>query len=209
MKAFNIWWAMILCLATFTNQLQAETNLQITYKYEYLKAFALTLQNLENQTHSIHLKDANGIILIAEKVVQQAQFGRMYNLENLPAGNYELIIENDEKVMIQPILIQRRFLTIDKVELKEILKPAILVKTDLIAVNMLHFEKEAISLTLKNKQGKIIYTDSFKRYGGFNKQLNISDLPKGDYLFAIQTNRYEVTRHFTKGLQPILLAGEF
>lgn len=209
MKAFNIKWAMILLVALFTNQLQAETNLQIKYKYEYLKAFAVTLQSLENQTHSIQLKDANGITLITEKIVQQAEFGRMYNLENLPEGNYNLVVENDQRVLIQSISIHRRFLTIDKAARKEILKPAILVENNFIAINMLHFEKEVISITLKNRKGQVVYRDSFKSYGSLNKQLNISDLPKGNYSFVIQTNAYEVTKNFTKGLQPVLLAGEF
>ena len=209
MKAFNSWWAIILLIALFTNQLQAETSLQIKYKYEYLKAFALTLENVENQTNLIQLKDANGITLIAEEVAQQAAFGRMYNLENLPEGNYNLVVENDQKVLIQPIIINRRFLTIDKATQKEILKPAILVETDFIAINMLHFEKGAISITLKNKKGEVVFSNSFKPYGSLNKQLNIRNLPEGNYSFAIQTNAYRVTKDFTKGLQPVLLAGEF
>lgn len=209
MKAFNIWWAIILGLAIFTNQLQADTNLQITYKYEYLKAFAVNLQGLENQSHSIQLKDEHGTILIEEKVAQQAEFGRMYNLENLPEGNYKLVVENDRKLTIQPVIIHRRFLTIDKSVQKEILKPAIIVKSDFIAINMLHFEKEAIFITVENQNGEVVFTDSFKSYGSLNKQLNIRNLPKGNYSFIIQTNAYEVTKDFTKGLQPILLAGKF
>lgn len=208
MKAFNIWWSIILCLVTFTNQLQAETNLQITYKYEYLKAFALTLQNLQNQTHSIRLIDANGVILIAEEVVAQTQFGRMYNLENLPGGNYELVVENDQEVVIQPLIIHRRFLTIDKAELKETLKPAIKVENDLIAINMLHFEKEAILITLETEEGQTVYSHSFRPNGSLNKQLNIRKLSAGQYSLTIQTARYEVKKRFIKGGVPVLIAGK-
>ncbi len=209
MKAFNIWWAIILCLTTFTNQLQAETNLQITYKYEYLKAFSVKLENLQNQIHSIQLKDANGITLIEETVVNQVAFGRMYNLENLPEGSYNLVVENDRKLTIQPVIIHRRFLTIDKAVQKEIFKPAIIVKSDLIAINMLHFEKEAISITLEDQDGAVVFSDSFKSYGSLNKQLNISNLPEGNYSFVIRTNTYEVAKDIMKGFQRVLLAGEF
>ena len=209
MKAFNTLWGIVLLIALFTNQLQAETNLEITYKYEYLKAFALRLENVQNQTNSIQLKDANGITLITEKVVGQAEFGRMYNLENLPEGNYNLVVENDQKVLIQPIIINRRFLTIDKAARKKILKPTIMVKSDLIAINMLHFEKEAISITLENQEGEVVFSNSFKSYGSLNKQLNIRNLPEGNYSFVIRTNAYRVTKDIIKGLQPVLLAGEF
>jgi len=209
MKAFNLKWALILLIVPLISTLQAKTNLEIQYKYEYLKSFAVKLQGLQQATHNIDIKDANGQTLIHETISQQAQFGRMYNLENLPEGKYTVTIENDELVIIQPIVINRRFLSIYESKRKEILKPTILVVDDFIAVNMLHFEKEAISLTVKDQQGQVLYTHQFKSFGSLNKQLNISNLPLGVYSLEIATNTYTVTKNFTRNPQQILLASGF
>jgi len=209
MKAFNRWWAIILLAAILNQPLLAETNLKITYKYEYLKAFALTLENLAHQAHKIYLKDEEGIILIQEEVDQQKQFGRMYNLEELPEGKYTLFVENKEKIIMQSVVVNRRFLSIYPKEQKEILKPAIKVATDIIAINMLHFEKEAILITLATEQGQIVYSHSFKNFGSFNKQLNISRLPEGQYSLEVQTNIYAVKKDFIKNELPVLMAGKF
>jgi len=174
MKAFNNWWVVILLLVTFTKSLQAEINLQISYRYEYLKAFALTLENLQNQRHTIRLEDANGVPLIQEEVSQKVQFGRMYNLEELPEGKYNFVVENEWKVISQPIVVNRRFLSIYPTEQKEILKPAIKIEPDVIAINMLHFEKEAILISIETEQEESVYSNAFKPFGSLNKQLNIS-----------------------------------
>lgn len=208
MKALNIWIALLLCFTFTTNQLFADTHLQLQYKYEYLKAFAVTMQNLEHNTHSIELKDMNGVVLIQEKINQQTEFGRMYNLEELPEGTYRLVVENEQQIIIQPITINRRFLTINRMEQKEIIKPAIKVTMDVIAINMLHFEKEAISFFIKNDQGETIYTDSFNIFGSLNKQLNISRLARGGYDLLVQTNAYTVTKHFNNENRSALLVGE-
>ena len=209
MKAFSLKWALILLIVLLITPLQAKTSLQIQYKYEYLKSFALKLKGLQQTTHYIDIKDANGQTLIHEAVSQQAQFGRMYNLENLPEGTYTVLIENDRKVIMQPIEIQRRFLSIYDSEQKEILKPAILIANDFITINMLHFEKEAIIFNLKDHQEQVLYTDNFKSYGSLNKQLNISNLPQGTYELIIQTNTYSVIKKFTRKTRQALLASEF
>lgn len=209
MKAFNNWWVVILLLVTFTKSLQAEINLQISYRYEYLKAFALTLENLQNQRHTIRLEDANGVPLIQEEVSQKVQFGRMYNLEELPEGKYNFVVENEWKVISQPIVVNRRFLSIYPTEQKEILKPAIKIEPDVIAINMLHFEKEAILISIETEQEESVYSNAFKPFGSLNKQLNISRLSKGKYTVTIKTNTYKVRKHFTRGMESMLLAGKF
>lgn len=209
MKAFNLKIAILIGLFVIANQLQAKTSLQIIYKLEYLKAFTLKLNKLQQKIHTIQIKDANGICLIQEVTNSKDSFGRMYNLEELPEGDYELMVENDQVLFVQPIRITHRFLTIKLAEQKEILKPSILVKEDYLTINMLHFEKEAISFTVKNEAKEIIYTHSFKTYGSLNKQLNVSKLPKGNYSLDIRTKNYGVSKTFSRRSTNTLLVHKF
>lgn len=200
--------AIFLCLVS-TSQLQAASQLTFKYKYEYTMSFMLKMEGLQNELHYIRIKDENGTILFNEKSAGQDEFQRMYNLENLPAGTYEVIIENEHKLVIQPILMNGRFLKIETTAQKEIYKPAIKLKERVILINMLHFEKSPIVLTLKDKFNNLIYRNEFEPYGSLNKQLNIAKLPAAKYILEVATENYTITKNIDATLQLIVSVEAF
>jgi len=94
---------LLFCL-TLTIHLNAATQLTFEYKYEYVRSFALKMDGLQNETHHIRIIDENGIVLFSEESENQEVFQRMYNLEKLSAGKYKVIVENEQKIIIQPII---------------------------------------------------------------------------------------------------------
>ena len=185
---------LLFCL-TLTVHLNAATQLTFEYKYEYVRSFALKMDGLQNETHHIRIIDENGIVLFSEESENQEVFQRMYNLEKLSAGKYKVIVENEQKIIIQPIITNGRFLKIETSAQKEILKPAIDVEEAVILINALHFEEKPIVLTLKDKFNKVIYRKGFRVYGSLNKRLNLAQLPQTEYVFEIVTENYTVTKN--------------
>lgn len=190
-------------------RVQASIQLTFEYKYEYTMSFMLKMEGLQNESHYIRIEDKDGMILLNEKSEDQDKFQRMYNLENLPLGEYTVIIENEHQLILQPILMNGRFLKIDNTEQKEVYKPALTLKKNALVINMLHFEKSPIHLTLKDKSDAVIYSNAFKTYGSLNKQLNITQLPDAEYLLEIATENYTVTKNINATQQVIYAATEF
>lgn len=208
MKAIIQFSSMVACMILSLN-IAAATKLNIKYKYEYTKSFALSLEEMENQVHTIQIKDQNDFVFLSEKVEGQIIFGKMYNLENLPKGKYIVIVENNEKIITQEIWANERFLSIEDQNRREVLKPKISVADTYVDINMLYFEKDKIVILLKDAEGNILYNDYFKAFGSLNKRLNINDLPKGNYQIDIQTNVFNVTKNFEVGKEKMLFAGSF
>lgn len=187
----------------------AASQLTFEYKYEYTRSFALKMDGLQNETHYIRIIDENGTILFSEKSEDQNEFQRMYNLEHLTAGKYQVVIENEQKLVIQPVLTNGRFLKIETTAQKEIYKPVLTLKEAALVINMLHFEKGAIQLTLKDKSNEVVYSDELKTYGSLNKQLNIARLPAEEYELEIATSNYVMTKNIDTNHQVIYTTTEF
>jgi len=208
MKAIIQFSSMVACMILSLN-IATATELTLKYKYEYTKSFALGLKEMQNQAHTIKIKDQNDFVFFSEKVEGQTSFSKMYNLENLPKGKYFLVVENNEKIITQLIWANERFLSIDNQNQSIILKPTIAVAETFVDINMLYFQKDKVAILLKDAEGNVIYNDHFKTCGSLNKRFNINDLPKGNYQIAIQTNLFSVSEHFEVGKEKMLFAGSF
>ncbi|MEM1121264.1 MAG: hypothetical protein AAGJ18_12505 [Bacteroidota bacterium] len=195
---------MIFCL-----QIVTATDLTLTYKYEYTRAFALTLADMQHEPHTIQIKDNNDFVFLKDQVVGEISFGKMYNLENLPKGEYMLIIENGQKIIRQPILTNDRFLNIEVNQQKTIYKPVVVYKEDHLDVNMLHFGKSKVYFQIRTDQGEVVHNTSFRAHGSVNKRVKINDLPRGKYQLDIQTSDFNVTKNFEVGKAEVLFAGSF
>ncbi|MEM6317810.1 MAG: hypothetical protein AAF960_09070 [Bacteroidota bacterium] len=194
MKAF-IKISLIFLLALMNYQSYA-FEVDIEYKIEYRKAFRMQLEELDGQKIYIQIKDMVGTILIEESLERQTFFGRMYNLENLPLGKYVIIVENEQQVFSQNVEIGERFLLLNSEDQKLILKPSIIKRPDYLDVNLLYFEKDDITFTLKNQYNDIVYQDAFRAVGSLNKRLDIQALPSGQYEFEVNTHHYIATKKF-------------
>ena len=208
MKAIIRFSSVAICIILFLHTATA-TEHTLKYKYEYTKSFALSLEEMQNQTHTIQIKDQNDFVFLDEKVEGASNFGKMYNLENLPKGKYFLVIENDEKIITQLIWANERFLSIEAKNQLEVLKPTIEVAATYLDINMLYFQKDKIAILLKDAAGNVLYNDQFKTFGSLNKRFNINNLPKGNYQIAIQTNAFNVKKDFEVGKEKMLFAGGF
>lgn len=208
MKAIIKLSSVVICMIFFLHT-SAATELTLTYKYEYTTAFALKLTDLQNELHTVQIKDKNNFVIWTDRVQGKTTFGKFYNLENLPQGEYFLVVESPEKIILQPILANGRFLKIDTNLQEEIFKPVVVCKADYLDVNMLYFEKDKIQFQIRNKKGELFYDTSFHAFGSVNKRLNIHDLPKGKYQLTIRTNVFQVSEKFEVGQEKMLFAGSF
>ncbi|MEZ4935641.1 MAG: hypothetical protein R2788_26340 [Saprospiraceae bacterium] len=88
------------------------------------QSFSLHLKGINNETFNVELTDKQGYVLLSEKVKGQDDYLRFYDLKNLPAGTYQLRIENEHQIILQTIEVSKQQVTIDAGNKKEIAKPA-------------------------------------------------------------------------------------
>ncbi|MFK7934006.1 MAG: T9SS type A sorting domain-containing protein [Saprospiraceae bacterium] len=86
------------------------------------QSFSLHLKNIENVTYRIELVDQKGKVLVKEQVKNQDDYVKMFNLSNLPMGDYQLRIENANKVVFQDITVQGEQVIVDASTKAEVIK---------------------------------------------------------------------------------------
>ncbi len=107
----------------FSMTLNASVEPTISIRSQKGQSFSLHLKGMNNETYNVLLRDKNGYVLLKEKVKGQDDYLKFYNLKNLPAGEYQLSIENNQKIVQQNIKIRNQKVAIDPAEKKEIQKP--------------------------------------------------------------------------------------
>lgn len=109
-------------LLGFSLALNASGDPTISIRSQQGQSFSLHLKDINNEAYNVVLKDMDGVVLLKEKVKSQDDYVKLFNLKNLPVGDYVLSIENDRKVVLQKIHVQNQKVAIYPGEKKEVKK---------------------------------------------------------------------------------------
>jgi len=85
------------------------------------KTIYFEVKDITSKDFEIRIQDEEGITLFSEYSLSTAIFERTYNLSELPNGVYYILLEDDSKIQIIPVIIESDGLKID-LENKEIIQ---------------------------------------------------------------------------------------
>ena len=154
------------------------------------------LNDWKDSSVKITLRDLNGNILHSDKSTNRKLSNRKYNLESLPVGSYQLIVEGANKKSIHTIAVGIDKITTNDVEDVLIFKPTINVNEDYLEINHLTLGED-VQISILDNNGEF-FTKSFVGESSINTRFNISDLPAGKYLVSLSSENQYVTKEFTK-----------
>lgn len=139
----------------------------------------------------VSILKSDGTFLINEKI----KVSKKYNLKDVPDGSYSLEIEDDQLIRIQSLEISgdRLFST----GVKTIYKPMILVKANLIDMNMMT-QGEPAWITMRDNESNTVFTEKITQEVSVSRRFNLNQLPEGNYLLDVELSGKHFTRNFTK-----------
>lgn len=174
--------AIALFLVT-SNNLVAQTKSLVQVKKEGV--LEVTVPK-EEKAFLVKLLDANQVELFSERLTDN-NYHRQLSLEELPVGTYNLQIEGERKLVNQYVSKTSSEVGLSKAEtvFKPTLKP-------------LSYNEQLIRLTFKNPYPKRSTISVYDKFGElvikltneeafFNKVLDFSEVPNGEYSIAIST----------------------
>ena len=160
------------------------------------KVLHVDLNDWTDSSVKITLRDLSGNILYSDKSTNRQLLNRKYNLESLPVGSYQLIVEGGNKKSIHTLAVGINKITTNNIEDVLIFKPTINVTEDYLEINHLALGKK-VEISILDNNG-VFFSRSFKGESTINTRFDISDLPAGNYLVSLNSeNQYE-TKEFTK-----------
>lgn len=162
------------------------TTVQISVAKE-AKAFTLNLKDIRSENVVIRIIDVNGNVLIEEKVSNQKEYSKKFNLMNLPEGDYLVSISKSMMETIQPMKITYEGISADENSRTQKFKPAFVHNGNKLDINLLLPNSSAVKVTFVNEKGEEIFTDNNPSVQNFSKRFNLSQLEAGRYTVLVET----------------------
>jgi hypothetical protein len=155
------------------------------------KTLIVNVTTAQSEEVFISIEDTEGVVFHSERVTVANDFNKRYNLKNIPAGSYRLVIKKRVAKTILPIEISGE--KIDVVESKR----------EIIALPMVHLDAKSLRINVPTKKSATYNVQIFDNLGGlvFEKsytelgfhRYDISTLPNGAYIIEVDGETYPIS----------------
>ena len=201
--------SFILALAVmmFTTTLKADSienifvlegaNIRIT-AIENSKTVMVTLNNTSNGEMTVALEDAFGANLATDKIKPAARFAKKYNLSQLEAGNYRLVVTKNLVKTVQPFQLNDRDIVLNEVERREKFIPMIAQSGKMLDVNVLLGNYSNIVVKIYGNEGLVSFEDKNYVVLTLHKRYDLAKLPAGSYVVEVLAG--DETQYFSISL---------
>lgn len=150
----------------------------------FAKKFSLVIENLAGKA-TVRLRAANGEVLAQEDVDGTVYFAKIFNLEQLPAGEYQVSIATDTRETVQPLYINDKGVVLDLAARHELFVPTINVKADHIDVSLFNNRIASVEVKIIDDKGDVIFSDEAANIIKLERRYNTAKLAKGNYIFSV------------------------
>jgi hypothetical protein len=188
----RLFFVLALVAILFTNTLSANT-VENTFDLagttvkisSVQKSVVVNLGNVEKETISIAIADAQGHVLTSELVKNTPNFVKRYNMSQLENGTYTLTVTKKTVRTVQPFEIKDNSLEISEIEKKEKFIPVVNFKNDKLDVNVLLGNYSNITVTILDNEGHKVSEDKNYVVLDLHKRYDLSKLPTGVYMVEV------------------------
>ncbi|MBC5864624.1 DUF3244 domain-containing protein [Flavobacterium turcicum] len=160
--------------------------------------FSLNLIKEDGKTVSFNLKeintialsifDSNDALIFQEKVTNQDEINRSYDLTALPDGEYFLKAESDRKIATYKIEVKGRVAKLGNTAISTVYKPVVVNKNGMVTVNVLNAEQKTVKITVYGVDQAELYTQEIGSNQYVGKVFDLKNVQPGKYTFEIKNN---------------------
>jgi len=154
-------------------------------KFGYEKKISVIAEQLLT-TATVKVTTA-GYVTLQTETSTDGRFAKVFNLEQLAAGNYKIIVTMGHREIEQPFTIQSEELAMNPDERVEYFIPTFNVKEDALDLMMLNNRLTNVDLTIMDTNGKTIFQDTMKNVIKVERRYDLHNLRNGRYLVEVKT----------------------
>ena len=154
------------------------------------KMVAVQASQLGSSQTQVQLKDENGLVLHKVVLNNNEKVNKRFDLTSLPAGNYDLEVENETSFTTTPIEVTASAAFVLDADQVTIIKPVVRQNGNLLDIILPSEDSASVSVTIFNNDLKPVFRDTVEGTAEL-KRYDLSKLGKGGYRIKMRAQGRE------------------
>ncbi|GJM33718.1 MAG: hypothetical protein DHS20C18_27190 [Saprospiraceae bacterium] len=135
---------------------------------------------------NMQIIDENEVVLF-DQIVEHTFF-KTLNLENLPNGDYRLVLTTTTRIITQPFHLEANKAVVNEDFRKEYFLPIIRQNEDFVDVSVLNKQLANVEVSIRNESGEEIFSEIFRNQLKVERRYDVSTLERGIYTLRMKTS---------------------
>jgi hypothetical protein len=137
---------------------------------------------------SLQLKSEKDEVLVDENVPVGAAFAKVFNLSQLSAGRYELLVGSATKEVVQPLIVTEADVVLNEEQRREYFAPTALLRDRNLDLNWFSSRIAGqVEVVIIDNNDTPIFRDVIKNVFRLERRYRLEHLPRGAYNLRITT----------------------
>ena len=179
---------LTILLLSVTSMMAANDNLpSITLKnIPAEKKFSLSIDGLK-ETAEIILTDIDGQVLLSQDTEGKKAFAKVFNLSELPSGDYFLTVRTSLRETVQPIALTKTEVLVYPERKREFYSPVIRVEKQHVDVSLFNGRIGNVTVNILDNNNERVFQEKLENVLVVEKRYNLNQLPWGRYTIEVVT----------------------
>ena len=185
---------LVVVMAMFISAAFANAN-ESTFKINILGESKFRVEVTDVQGSSVaYIKNANGQVLYKEKS-RDALLRMTFDFSKLAIGNYDLIIKDELKVRVLPVLVTKDGIEVNNSNLEKSFFPKIEKEDNTVLVKLLSDEGNDLLVSVWTPDGELLQKDKIEgKLGLIGRKYQFEP---GSYAVTVESNDFIDTKYIT------------
>jgi hypothetical protein len=149
------------------------------------KSISVFFESWNRKGLILQIRNETGDNVFVDRIKNSKTIGKTYNLKNLEAGNYTLILRNETSIMKTPFTVDIREVSFESTNSNTFHNPTISVIDNKLELNLLSLNRD-VNILIENAQGEVIFQEANPKARNVQKVYNLNKLETGIYTMVIK-----------------------
>jgi hypothetical protein len=145
------------------------------------ESVSVNWKNLGKQTVNVQIVNENHVVVMEDKVKNQAEFLKQYRVTTLPSGHYNLVVTKERSRITQPFDVQNGELSVQETGKMVKYFPTFGYKNGNLDINFLLGYYGTITVNILDDNGNNLHSRKSENVLTLNKRYSLEQLPHGVY----------------------------
>jgi hypothetical protein len=159
------------------------------------QSFVIDYKQNGPQEVNISLIDWKGNILL-EEIHTEGHFQKKYVMRELPRGHYTIKLQMTDRLIRQPITLEKGHLHLNARNRETIFSPSVMVHDYTVDFSMLNTARKKVKVRLSDEEGSTIYLKGLGNKANLNTRFVLTDFPQGQYTIHTYVEEEEFVHSF-------------